>query len=113
MYIIMINNRLFFKTYVSVCGSIGFYRGWMADYYYNKYERRIEKQETWKLRTERFFQKSVRGIINACFCSTFGNPVFLYQSACRLEIYMTQQDPYDHVTSYIEFGSYTALKPKD
>lgn len=102
----------FFARYLGAWAGYGFYRGWNADYRYNRYDGvhpiTVVRHD---LQVERYLDKLVRGLTNATLYGTFGHMIALYRLAGRLEIAMTNKDPYNHILVYTEFMDHTTLPP--
>jgi hypothetical protein len=101
----------FLKYYMIGSGTIGFYRGWIADYQHNGYSKKHELV-LYSLVTHRFMWKTFRGIANMCLYATVGHPEAFYRFLCRVEISLTNKDPYQHMYAYNELFDFTTLPPK-
>lgn len=103
----------YFQRYLQLSACYGFYRGWIADYRYNRYDA-DEPITPYKydLMTEAYTMKLARGIINASMYGTFGNGIALYNLVSRMEINLLNKNPYEHVNAYSEVFDSTTLVPQ-
>lgn len=109
----MNNKWRFVGYYLSTSATYGFIRGWKADYAYNQYNKENPIQSiTYNLQTERITEKMMRACLNASMYGTFWNPIAVYRLISRIEIAMTQKDPYNHISAYSEFIHHTTLPPR-
>lgn len=102
------------KAFVGYIGSFsvyGFFRGWISEYRYNRYDGSIDSVR-YNLVTEKYFDRCFRGFVNATFYATFGHGFALYRLICRTEIQYLRKNPYDHKDAYSEVFGYISLPPK-
>ena len=97
--------------YVELSMVYGFYRGWNADFTYNKYRPSITPI-VYDLQTEKYMTKTARASLNACLYGTVGNIFALYRAICRTEVWIMEKDPYAHIDAYTEVFDSTTLPPK-
>jgi hypothetical protein len=74
--------KIYFQQYLGLSADYGFYRGWIADYNYRKYDTKNPiKPNKYELLTEKYSFKFARGILNVGMYGTFGNISF--NMSCR------------------------------
>jgi hypothetical protein len=110
---VMSNKWRFVSYYLWTSATYGFIRGWKAEYAYNQYNTENPIQPVrYNLQTERIAEKMIRAFLNASMYGTFWNPLAVYRLMSRIEIAVTQKDPYNHIYAYNEFINYTTLPPR-
>jgi len=98
------------KGYIGTWTCYGFYRGWIADYVYDRYTQEI-RSPSYSLVTEKYTTKGSRGCVNAVLYATLGHIFAVHNFICRIEILLTNKDPYDHKDVYCEFLGYSITLP--
>jgi len=105
--------KYFLQGYLGLSGSYGFYRGWIADYDYRKFDyKKPIKPIKYKLTTHKYSIKLFRGILNAGMYASIGNIFALYRLMCRIEIKLLNKDPYQHIDVYTEIFDSITLEPQ-
>jgi len=100
------------KTYVGGWTIFGFYRGWIADYDYNRYNDTCPiKPIRYHLMTEKYCIKTFRGIVNGVMYGSFGHFFALYRFLGRTEVAIMNRNPYQHIELYLEWLDRTTLPP--
>ena len=101
------------QRYLGASAVYGFYRGWVADYDYNRYHHKYPiKPIRYHLVTEKYCLKFCRGIITGVMYGSVGNPFAVYRFLGRAEIALMNRDPYQHIELYVEWFDVTTLPPE-
>lgn len=103
-------RHFFLKSYFGSFAVLGFYRGWNSDYTM-KYNQKIENVK-YDLLTDKFISKLFRATINSINYATIGHGIAIQKFMGRMEIFLTQKNPYDHKDYYVEIFDFTTLKPE-
>jgi hypothetical protein len=102
------HGRLMMKIYFPLMFVNGFYRSTLS---IDRYEY---KYETEKKKDDLLVEKFVKGCVFGCLYATWYGPFSIFQMIGRLEIRLTDKNPYDYEIYYRELFSYTTLiPPKD
>lgn len=102
------------QKYLGLSACYGFYRGWIADFEYNKYDKdKPIKEFQYELKTEKYCIKFLRGVFNAGMYGTIGNIFAVYRLICRSEIEYYNKNPYHHIDSYSECLNTITLSPQN
>lgn len=112
----MIGDKIinFFSKYGTTIGNVyfplmfasGFYRGMQSMPYY-EYKKGILPNKN-----ELLVDKFATGIYLGSAYITFYGPIAIYQFLGRLEVGLTNKNPYDYENFYIDMGHHITLRPK-
>jgi hypothetical protein len=94
------------KVYFPVMFANGFYRGTQSMNYYDYKDGKIKDKD--ELYINKFIDCTFLGFAHA----TWYGPIAIYQMIGRIEIELTNKNPYDHENLYRDMFSNITLKPK-
>ena len=101
----IIDNKIITRIYLPIMFPSGFYRGFNSIDYYDYKDGK-------KNNNELYINKFSRGLYFGFNYITFYGPIAIYNFFGRLEIELTNKNPYKYEEYYKELG-YITLKPKN
>lgn len=100
------NSTTISTYYFPIMFAGGFYRGTQSmDYYDYKKGKLPDKHEL-------LINKFMVGIFIGSGYVSFYGPIAIYKFLGRLEVNLTNRDPYDYEDLYIDMGYHITLQPK-
>ena len=100
------NSHTIMKIYFPTMFTFGFYQSLHSINYYDYKDGKIPKDN------ELLVDKTVKGCYFGTMYASWYGPIAIYQALGRLEIKLSNKNPYDYETFYTELLSYTTLRPK-